>query len=256
MKIKIDSLCFSYPDSDVKAIRDLDLSLESDKIYAVMGKNGSGKTTLLKLIVGLLKPDSGDISFEGFGRGVEIGYSPEDPELGFFEGTVKEEVEFYPENLGLDHERIAEDTLKKMGISHLNEKVPTILSSGQQRLVSIASVLSGNPELLILDEPTHSLHRKGEEMIGEIFDKLDMTILFSTHSSDFALEFADQAIVMDNGKLLDKGHVERVLTDEEILEKAGIRTPGPVRWARENSLKSVPSNVKEAICLMREGSFE
>lgn len=252
MKIRIDGVDFTYPNSEIESLRDLDLSIEEGKNYAVMGKNGSGKTTLLKLLAGLQEPDSGNIMIGGKSKEVEVGFSPEDPELGFFEKTVKEEVEFYPKNLGLDHEKIALETLERIGISHLSERSPPILSSGQQRLVSIASVLTGQPEVLLLDEPTHSLHRHGEKKIGEIIDKIDKTIVFSTHSSDFAFEYADEVIVMFKGTVLEKGEVHKILSDEGVLEKAGIRPPGPVKWARENSI-DIPSSVKDAVKMYREG---
>ncbi len=252
LKIEIRGLNFSYPDSSSRSIRDLDLSIEEGKNHAIMGKNGSGKTTLLKLIAGIHPPDSGSIEFiDGSGE-TEIGFSPEDPELGFFSKTVREEVEFYPKNLGKDHETIADKTLKTVGIAHLSEKLPTVLSSGQQRLVSIASVLSGQPEIIIMDEPTHSLHSHGEKMIGRILDKIDKTILFSTHSSDFAFEYADKAVLMSEGTVQKVGDVRDVLSDRELLKKFGIRIPGLVDWAFENQIEPIPESMEEASKLSEE----
>ncbi|MGM0406136.1 MAG: energy-coupling factor ABC transporter ATP-binding protein [Thermoplasmatota archaeon] len=248
MQIKIENLHFSYSDSPT--LHDVDLSIEEGKNYAVMGRNGSGKTTLLKVLAGLYKPNSGNVIVP---KGSEIGFSPEDPELGFFEKTVKKEVEFYPKNLGLDHTKVALEVLEKIGISDLQDKLPTILSSGQQRLVSIASVLSGEPDILLMDEPTHSLHRKGEKILGRLLEKIEQTIIFTTHSSDFALEFADKVIVMDSGTILNVGDVKKVLTNDKILDKAGIRPPGPVVWARKNHVGFIPSNGEEALEILKEG---
>jgi len=251
MKMKLKDIHFSYEKNGTKTIEGVDLSIEEGKKYAFVGRNGSGKTTLLKIIAGLLEPDSGRIVFPKSEQKTEIGFSPEDPELGFFERTVEEEVAFYPKNLGLDHEKISEETLKKVGISHLKERSPSLLSAGQQRLVSIASVLSGLPEILVLDEPTHSLHRKGEKMVEEVLNKLERTILFSTHSSDFAFKFADEVFVLHKGSILRAGEPREVLSDVKILKKAGIRTPDIVRWARKNSLE-IPSRLEEAIELIKE----
>jgi len=248
VQIKIENLHFSYSDSPT--LHSVDLSIDEGKNYAVMGRNGSGKTTLLKILAGLYKPDSGELKVP---EGLEIGFSPEDPELGFFEKTVKKEIEFYPRNLGLDHEKLAAETLEKIGISGLQDKLPTILSSGQQRLVSIASVLSGRPDILLLDEPTHSLHRKGEKILGKLLEKFEQTIVFTTHSSDFALEFADKVIVMDSGTVLKVGDVRKVLNDDRILDKAGIRPPGPVAWARKNDIDIIPLNAEGAIEILKGG---
>lgn len=251
MKMKLKDIHFSYEENGTESIKGVDLSIEEGKHYSLVGGNGSGKTTLLKLISGLLEPDSGKIIFPESEKKPEIGFSPEDPELGFFARTVKEEVEFYPKNRGLNHENIAEKVIKKVDISHLKQKSPYLLSSGQQRLVSIASVLSGLPEIMVFDEPTHSLHRKGEKMVGKVLSGLKRTNLFSTHSSDFAFEFSDEVIVIYDGKILKVGEPREVLSEKKTLEKAGIRTPGIVDWARENSLK-IPSNLEEAIDLIKE----
>jgi len=252
MKMKLEDVHFSYEESGTKSIEGIDLSIEEGGHYALIGRNGSGKTTLLKLLAGILEPDSGSIVFPESERRPEIGFSPEDPELGFFERTVKEEIEFYPKNLGLDHEKIAEETLKKIGISHLKKKSPNLLSSGQQRLVAIASVVSGHPDILILDEPTHGLHRTGEKTIGNLLSELERTILFSTHSSDFALEYADEVVVLHEGSLLKVGKPREILSEVKTLEKAGIRMPGIVNWAIKNSI-DIPSNLGEAIELIKEG---
>jgi len=249
--MKMKDINFTYRKGETKSIKDANLSIKEGKKYALIGRNGSGKTTLLKIIAGLLEPDSGKITFPESEQRPEIGFSPEDPELGFFERTVEEEVAFYPKNLGLDHEKIAEKTLEKVGITHLKGRSPSLLSSGQQRLVSIASVLSGFPEILVLDEPTHSLHRKGERMIGEVLNKLERTILFSTHSSDFAFEFADEVVVLYEGNILRIGEPRKVFSELETLEKAGIRAPGIVEWATKNSI-AVPSCLEEAIELIKE----
>jgi len=251
MKMKLEDVDFTYEESETKSINDVDLYINEGKKYAIIGRNGSGKTTLLKIMAGLLEPGSGRILFPESNQKPEIGFSPEDPELGFFERTVKEEVTFYPKNLGLDHEKIVEETLKMVGISHLKKKSPYLLSSGQQRLVSIASVLSGLPEILVLDEPTHSLHRKGERMVGKVLNKLERTIIFSTHSSDFAFEFADEVIVLHEGHILKVGKSREVLSEIETLKKAGIRIPGIVEWARKNSIE-VPSSLEEAVEMIKE----
>ncbi len=241
-------LYFKYPDTDRYALKSVDLDFEERKLTVLMGENGSGKTTLLRLLAGLLEPTRGEV--ESYGK--EVGFSPEDPELGFFARSVKKEVEFYPKNRGLKHEKMAESALEGLGISHLKDRLPYILSSGQQRLVSLASVLSGNPDIMVLDEPTHSLHRRAEQNIGELLRGINKTMVVSTHSSDFALNYADRLVVMHSSKVLARGSPFELLQDEEILEKAGIRMPGILRWSKERSLEEIPEDMDEALKIARE----
>lgn len=246
--IKIKDIYHKYPESEKYALESINLEIEDKKITAIMGENGSGKTTLLRTIAGLLEPTKGSIQLNHD----EIGFSPEDPELGFFAEDVKTEVEFYPKNLGLDHEQKAKRALNILGIQDLKDRLPNLLSSGEQRLVSIASVLSGDPDVLILDEPTHSMHRRGEETIGKVLKNVDKTIVFSTHSSDFALQYADEIIVIHKGRVLAEGRTEEILKDDSILEKAGIRVPGVVQWGKERGLEKIPVSIEEAYNIAKE----
>ncbi|MFW6196145.1 MAG: energy-coupling factor ABC transporter ATP-binding protein [Thermoplasmatota archaeon] len=240
--IGVKNLFFKYLGSDKYALKKINLDFKKDKITALMGENGSGKTTLLRLLAGFLKPTKGTVQKDE----QEIGFSPEDPELGFFAEDVRSEVEFYPKNLDLDYKNKTKQTLLRMGITHLKKELPNNLSSGEQRLVSLASVLSGDPDVLILDEPTHSMHRKGEERIGSVLRNIDETIIFSTHSSEFALKYADELVVMHEGSVLAEGKPKNILTKEHLLNKAGIRLPGIVQWAKEKNLKTIPDSMEEA----------
>ncbi|MBS3781588.1 MAG: ABC transporter ATP-binding protein [Candidatus Thermoplasmatota archaeon] len=246
--MKTKDLYFKYPRSERYAIESVNLDFKDKKITGVMGENGSGKTTLLRLLARFIEPTEGKIEFGD----QEIGFSPEDPELGFFEKDVESEIGFYPKNRGLDQEKMTKKVLEQLDISHLKEKLPFILSSGQQRLVSLASVLSGDPDVIILDEPTHSLHKKGEEKIGEVLKKINKTIIFSTHSSEFALDYADEIIVMHEGKVLAEGKPRKILKDKDLLEKAGIRMPEIIRWAKERSLQTIPKDMNEALKIAKE----
>lgn len=246
--MRTKNLYFKYPRSEEYALRSVNLDFSEKKITGVMGENGSGKTTLLTLLARLLKPKKGEIEFED----QEIGFSPEDPELGFFARDVESEIGFYPKNRGLDQEKMTKMVLERLDISHLKERLPYILSSGQQRLVSLASVLSGDPDVIILDEPTHSLHKRGEKKIGKILKKINKTIIFSTHSSEFALNYADELVVMHEGRVLDKGKTQKILEDRDLLKKAGIRMPEIIKWAKKRSLQTIPRDMDEALKIAKE----
>ncbi len=253
MKIEIKNLHFRYSGKEKDCLTGFDLKIEGkEKIVALMGANGSGKTTLLKLLAGLIEPRKGEVMYDIGSSEPEIGLSPEDPELGFFEETVEGEAEFYPKNLGLDHRSMARRTLKEMGVYHLKERDPYLLSSGQQRLVSIASVLSGDPDVVLLDEPVHSLHRKGEEKIGKVLKKTDKPTILATHSSDFAYKFADEIVILHEGNVLTSGKPSSVLSQEDLLKKAGVRMPGLVRWSKARSSNSIPASIEEAVEMKRK----
>ncbi len=253
--IKVKNLHFAYPDSEKEIISGISLQVKRGATLAIMGKNGSGKSTLLKLMAGLLKPDRGKISIQQKDDSFDltkpgmVGFAPERPEAYFFAPTVREEVEFFPKNLGLDFKTAASEAMSRLGIYHLSHRSPFSLSAGQQRKVSIASILSGGPQIIVLDEPTQGLHKSGEREVGKILNDLDRTVILSTHHSDFTYQFADRVAFLDNGKLLSEGKVFSELCDEDVANKAGIDLPGMVKWAKRHSFNKIPRNLGEAVKL-------
>lgn len=242
--IQIENLSYSYPNADKKAISGISTRI-GNGITAIMGKNGSGKTTLLKVIAGLIEPDEGAIDT---GDEKYAGFVPENPEEGFFENTVREEVEFFPKNLDLDFEKKAEKSLEKLNITHLAERSPFTLSAGEMKKVSIASVLSGVQKTMTLDEPVKSLNKEGETKIGTMLEKLkgSTTIILATHNSNFAYEFADEVIILENGKMLKEGDARSVLSNRKLCEKAGLEVPGIVKWAEKRGI-TPPGSFEKAL---------
>lgn len=207
-----------------------------------MGANGTGKTTLLKILAGLRTPTTGTVVREG-----EVGFAPEDPTAGLFAETVKAELEFYPKNRGLDVAQHTDAAMTAMALSDLSERGPYSLSTGEQRRVSIASVLAGDPDVLALDEPTNGLDRADERHLAALLTDLDAAVVFSTHSADFAYAAADRVIVLAGGTVLQTGEATDILTSIDLLREAGIRPPGIVTWARANDLESFPADIEEAV---------
>ncbi len=248
--VKAKNIYFSYKDSDRVAISDVSLEIQ-EELTALMGKNGSGKTTLLKLIAGLLDPKKGEVEV---GKESFVGFVPENPEDGFFANTVREEVEFFPKNLDLNYKKRAEEALSKLDILELADRSPFTLSAGEMRKVSMASVLSGVQKLMVLDEPVKSLHRKAEREIGELlrYLKKSTTIILSTHNSDFAYEFADRVILLENGKILKDENAKSILSNRELCNKAGLEVPQIVEWAEFKGIDP-PKNFEEALKIFREG---
>ena len=169
--IDLDGISFQYPNGN-QVLEGLSLRLEEGDKIGLLGENGTGKTTLFHIILGLLKPYKGEISILGKRRETEqdfkeirrsIGLLFQDSDDQLFCPSVIEDVAFGPLNMGMKHQEAterAERTLDELGISRLRNRVPYQLSGGEKRLVSMATILSMRPEILLLDEPTTGLDEK------------------------------------------------------------------------------------------------
>ena len=246
MKIRTEGISFSYPEKERKIISNMSLTIDEENIIAIVGRNGSGKTTLLKILAGILEPNQGKIEFESDKK--LIGFSPENPKDGFFKDTISEEIEFYPKNLEKDHVKRSESAMRKMDIENLKDRSPYALSIGEMKKVSIASILSGEPDTICLDEPIRSLHRKSEREIGRILEELkeNTKIILSTHNTDFAYEHADRIIVLKDGEILRDGKPKNVLSNKKICNEAGLKTPSLIKLSEEIEIE-LPENFDAAV---------
>lgn len=237
--MELRDLQFGYDDAPVLSGASIDI--QPGEILAVMGANGSGKTTFLKLLAGLREPDAGRIAVDGV-----VGFAPEDPRAALFAKTVEEEVAFFPRNRGLGPEA-AERAMQTMELEHLADRNPLSLSFGEQRRVSIAAVLAGEPSIVALDEPMAGLGAVTRRRLGERLSELPTTVVYGTHASDFTYEFADRVAVLDGGRFEAFGPARELLTRVELLESAGIRPPGLVAWAVERGLEHPPASIADAV---------
>ena len=174
--IDLEGISFQYPNGN-QVLEGLSLHLEEGDKIGLLGENGTGKTTLFHIILGLLKPTKGEITIFGKRRETEqdfkkirgaIGLLFQDSDDQLFCPSVIEDVAFGPLNMGMNHHEAkdrAEQTLDELGISHLRNRVPYQLSGGEKRLVSMATILSMRPEILLLDEPTTGLDEKTKERL-------------------------------------------------------------------------------------------
>lgn len=191
----------------------LNLQFHKGDRIGLIGHNGSGKTTLFHIIMGLLKPLSGRI--EIFGRPVKeekdfrhvrrkIGLLFQDADDQLFSPTVMEDVAFGPLNLGKTRDEakeIAEKTLDFLGLSGFENRVTYKLSGGEKRLVSLATVLAMEPEILLLDEPTTGLDNKTNKKIIDILSRLTISCILISHEIDFIAKTTDFIYIMENGKI-------------------------------------------------------
>jgi cobalt/nickel transport system ATP-binding protein len=214
--INLEGISFSYP-GGLPVVRDLDFHFHRGDRIGLIAPNGSGKTTLLHLIMGLLKPSAGRI--EIFGKPVKdekdfadvrrrIGLLFQDADDQLFSPTVLEDVAFGPLNLGKTKQAaiaIAQRTLNFLGLAGFEDRITFKLSGGEKRLVSLATVLAMEPEILLLDEPINGLDIKTRNKLSEVLSGLDLSYILISHDFDFLAETADAIYTMEDGKiLLDK----------------------------------------------------
>jgi len=225
--VEVSGLCFGYGGEDV--LRDVSLKIFGQEFVAVVGRNGSGKTTLVKHLNGLLKPRRGSVRILGEDiskKGVEemsdrVGYVSQNPNEYLFCKTVREELSFTLDNLGVGGD--IDNMLKRMHLNHLSEKHPLDLSSGERQRTALASILIAEPEIIILDEPTRGLDWKTKTELVSLLNKLrsaGKTIIVVTHDMHLVAESADRVIKLKRGRVIfdgpaDKAKKEGVFTGEK-----------------------------------------
>jgi len=213
MIIKLENISFSYPERGV-IFEDLNFEINKGDRIGIKGANGSGKTTLLYIIVGLLKPQKGNVII--FGKNMEkesdfyevrkkIGFLFQDSDDQLFSPTVEEDIAFGPLNLRIERkkvEEIVERTIRELGIENLRKRITGTLSYGEKRIVAIATIFSMEPEILLLDEPTTGLDEDTEKRIKEILiSKKDITFCIVSHEINFMKDICNKIYLLEKGKL-------------------------------------------------------
>jgi len=217
---------YTYPNGRT-ALESVSLSVYEGEVLGVIGPNGAGKSTLLLIMSLLITPTSGEILFKGenfrriledeskiydFRRRVQLVF--QDPDVQLFSSTVKRDVEFGPMHLksGKELERSVSSALRLMEIEHLADRHPYELSGGEKRRAAIASVLSIDPEVILMDEPTADLDMRGREILVELIQRMrrKKTFVISSQDADFILRTADRVILL-NKKVVFSGDPKEAL---------------------------------------------
>ncbi len=211
--INLEGITYTYPGSNNNVINHLDLKFYLKDRIGIMAPNGSGKTTFFHIIMGLLKPDSGKIQI--FGKPVKkekdflevrkrIGLLFQDADDQLFSPTVLEDVAFGPLNLGKSKEEaldISRKTLAMLGLDGFEERITFKLSGGEKKLVSLATILAMEPEVLLLDEPTTGLDEKSKDRLIDIIKNLDLAYIVISHEFNFISDVTDNIYTMEDGKI-------------------------------------------------------
>lgn len=223
------------------AIHDLNFALTTPERVCLLGANGVGKSTLMLLLNGTLHPQQGELFVLGqpidYSRSGlhklrrQVGMVLQDPDDQLFGATVEQDVAFGPLNNGLTSQEarvLVDETLASLGISHLAERPIHELSLGEKRRVALAGTLVLRPRIILLDEPTAGLDFAGvTAMLGVLNDlhRAGTTLVLSTHDSDLAYEWANEAWVLGDGHVAAQGPVRDVLNDRATLQQAHLKVP-------------------------------
>lgn len=234
--IELQGVTFTYP-GDIKALDNFSAAFARGRRTAVLGRNGSGKTTLFSLLNGLQRPQSGQILFDGARIGYDrqsllklrqsVGMVFQDPDSQLFSACIYEDISFGPMNLGLPENEVrnrVESALTQMKLAGLENRPTHSLSFGQKKRACIAGVLAMQPQVLVLDEPFAGLDPVMAAEFSAILDELHRggtTMIIATHDLDLAYAWADQVIVLQEGRLLADGTAMEALVRADVHAELG-----------------------------------
>jgi cobalt/nickel transport system ATP-binding protein len=220
--IQLEGIRFAYTPG-LPVLDNLDFTFHRDDKIGLLAPNGSGKTTLFHVIMGLLSPVAGSISL--FGKRMErerdfaemrlkIGLLFQDADDQLFCPTVIEDVAFGPLNMGKSRDeavRISKETLEFLGLSDFENRITFKLSGGEKKLVSLATILSMSPEVLLLDEPLTGLDARTRSVITKILSRIGLSYIIISHDIEFLQETTSTIYSLQNGRLYvdDQVYVHR-----------------------------------------------
>ncbi|XCN74387.1 MAG: ABC transporter ATP-binding protein [Candidatus Electrothrix aestuarii] len=247
--IELRDICFHYPGTDLQLLQGINFFLERQQRVGLVGPNGSGKTSLFHVIMGLLKPESGLVLFNGeemhdkedfrkLRRKVGLLFQDSDDQL--FSPTVLEDVAFGPLNFGAtpqEAREIARQTLYELKLEHLEQRITHQLSGGEKKMVSLATILAMRPDALLLDEPTNNLDAATRSRLIEVMNGLDLALLIISHDWSLLADTCYEVCAMDLGQV--------TMNDLSYLHDHRHSHPyGRQPHAHLNNVQSLPENAE------------
>ncbi|AET66213.1 ABC-type cobalt transport system, ATPase component [Desulfosporosinus orientis DSM 765] len=234
-KLEVKNLHFSYPDGH-NAVRGMSFSIHHGESVGIIGANGAGKSTLLMLLMGVLFPSQGEVCVGDVQVTKKtlpmirqrLGMVFQDPDDQLFMNTVYDDVAFGPRNYKLDEkevERRVLSALELVGIPHLKDRAPFKLSGGEKRAAAIAAVLSMQPDILVMDEPTAALDPKSRRRVMNLLASFEHTKIVTSHDLDMIFEMCDRTIVIKKGEIVADGVTSEILVNAELMDASGLEVP-------------------------------
>ena len=234
--IKINKIDFGYDYNKKPLFNELFLEFDQGEIISIIGRNGAGKTTLAKLIIGMIRPQKGEIIIEDENTSEKstakiaekVGYVFQNPNIMLFSNSVRKELELSLMRFNITKEEIQERITEVVDFFSLNNYLeihPRLLSRGEKQKLAIATVLVQNPQAIILDEPFSGIDNTQKNLIRTYLNELKnqkKLIIVITHDLDSVLEFSDKVIVLDNGQVTFNGSTQDFFMEPENLHNNGL----------------------------------
>ena len=232
--IEIENLSFAYPDGH-PALQDITLNIAPCEKVALVGPNGAGKSTLILHLNGILK-GKGLVTVCGLPMEqknlgkirAEVGLVFQNPDDQLFSPTVFDDVAYGPLYQGLAPEEVSkrvEKALASVNMTGYSKRVSHHLSMGEKKRIAIATVLSVEPEVLVLDEPTAGLDPRARRAFINLLRDLPLTMLVSTHDMALVNELFERMVIMDEGRIVADGETRSLMADETLLKAHGLEKP-------------------------------
>lgn len=245
-------ISFKYEQNNQWALEDISLTLAAGKVTGLIGANGSGKSTLFMLLLGILKPNTGEVCWDGqplsyhkealyqLRQNVSIVF--QDPDQQIFYTDIRSDIAFALRNLGMDEEEVlrrVDNALTLVDAQHFADQPIQYLSYGQKKRVAIAGALVLDAPCILLDEPTAGLDPVGRQQIIEILQRIvaeGKQVVISSHDIDLIYQVCDEVSVLHKGRLLISGDTQQVFLQTELIKQAGLVQPWLVRLHLEKGL--------------------
>jgi cobalt/nickel transport system ATP-binding protein len=233
--VELHELRYRYPDG-TEALRGVSLRVAPGEKVALVGPNGAGKSTLLLHLNGVLRSADGAVLVDGQPISEatlrlvrsQIGMVFQDPDDQLFSPTVFDDVAFGPLHMGLSEEEVrarVAQALDQVAMAGFEGRMPHHLSLGQRKRVAIATVLSMDPALLALDEPTAGLDPRARRGLLALLQELPQALVVSTHDMRMVAEVFPRMVVLAEGAVAYDGPSGAFLADEDLLERHGLERP-------------------------------
>ena len=233
--LKIEHLSFAY-EKGQQVLTDVNFMAHDGESIGIIGANGIGKSTLMKLLVGLYLDYEGVLEVAGHQVNKKnlnhirehIGYVFQDSEAQLFLSTVEDDVAFGPRNYGLSEDEVEKrvtEALEKVHILELRGKQTYKLSGGEKKLAAIATILSMEPDIIIMDEPSIALDPRNRKNLITILNEINSLKLITSHDLDFIMDTCERTVLLDEGRIIADGETKEILSDRNLLEGHGLELP-------------------------------
>ena len=232
--IEFQNVSFSY-DGERPVVENLSFTIGSGESVGLIGANGAGKSTIMKLLLGLFS-GQGQILVDELPVNKQnlpairqkIGFVLQDSDNQMFMPTVYEDMIFGPRNYGLSKEEAeqrVDAVLNRLGLVELKHRYNHKISGGEKRMAAIATILTMEPETILMDEPSTALDPVNRRTVINTINTLPQTKLIASHDLDMILDTCQRVILLSRGKIVADGPAERILRDQALLEANRMELP-------------------------------